>query len=396
MLKKDPSKRPTAHEVLTRVTGYDLADARPGKQPVFGRCCATSLVSDQQREEEAAPMHRKIRILGEELRDSRANERGLRQQVLDMQTRHKESQDLLRAEHEQFRSSAEVAKQQMTNMLGEEHWRSAYALRDQASRFTSEIKQLTREKKDENERQRRELNLAQKELALLRQESESQQTLQTTPSIKSNGKSAVMDYQPNASRAGVPSGSTTSQSHILAVSPFAKQRQMDTYHYSSSEDGEGYYLDENHTLRLGAPTPATRTTSPEGYQGPQRTTTPIAGLFAQKDSGLGYYYTSSEEDMRMKKKVSATKKDTGSQSVADQQQSPQYDTFGHGAIGDTASKSNDSLVAEPGDDKGWHTSSIEPPQRPRKPERERPIAKASKSQRMFDFLRKAVQEPANA
>ncbi|KAH7400518.1 kinase-like domain-containing protein, partial [Phaeosphaeria sp. MPI-PUGE-AT-0046c] len=49
MLSKDAAMRPTAHEVLTRVTGYDLADSRSDKQPIFGRCCATSLVSDRQR-----------------------------------------------------------------------------------------------------------------------------------------------------------------------------------------------------------------------------------------------------------------------------------------------------------------------------------------------------------
>ena len=253
-------------------------------------------------------------------------------------------------------------------------------------------------REEENELKRLELWHARQEIALLRQGSQSQQTLQTTPVITGKGKSAVRDSLANTPRAGALSSLPTSQPHEPAVGPFAKQRRVDTYDYSSSEDGERFHLGySNHKIgQLVAPTPATKTTSPEGHPRAQKTTTPIVDLFAQKDSGQGYYHTSCEEDMRMKKKVSETKKDTGSQSVADQQQSPQYDTLGHGAIGDIASKSNDSLVAEPGDDKGWHTSSIEPPQRPRKPERERPIAKASKSQRMFDFLRKAVQEPANA
>jgi serine/threonine protein kinase len=50
MLAHDPEVRPTAQELLIRVTGYDISQMITSKHSVFGDCCRGHFVSPQQRE----------------------------------------------------------------------------------------------------------------------------------------------------------------------------------------------------------------------------------------------------------------------------------------------------------------------------------------------------------
>lgn len=47
MLGKDAAYRPTAKELLIRISGYDIASTAP---TIFDRCCANLFVTEQQRD----------------------------------------------------------------------------------------------------------------------------------------------------------------------------------------------------------------------------------------------------------------------------------------------------------------------------------------------------------
>lgn len=180
MLNKDAALRPTAHEILTRVTGYDLADSRPDKQPIFGRCCATSFVSDQQRREEAISTNRKTQLLKEELRRMHNEKHDLRQQLDEMQSDFQDSQNrfiALHKEHLQYRSETQVMEGKLTTLERER----AAALEEQRGvqhPLDDKIMQLVKEKEDlkrsldkyvrDDKKQRSELQQARDELADLK------------------------------------------------------------------------------------------------------------------------------------------------------------------------------------------------------------------------------------
>lgn len=180
MLNKDAALRPTAHEILTRVTGYDLADSRPEKQPIFGRCCTTSFVSDQQRREEAISTNRKMQLLKEELRRMHNEKHDLRQQLDEVQLDFQDSQNrfiTLHKEHLQHRSEAQLMEDKLVTL---ERERTAALEQQRGSQrpLEDKIMQLAKEKEDlersldkyvqDDKKQRSELQQARDELAALK------------------------------------------------------------------------------------------------------------------------------------------------------------------------------------------------------------------------------------
>lgn len=69
MLTRDSSRRPTANELLIRVTGYDLADTKPTRQPIFGECCANDFVPSRQLQRGSSSLKDEIRELKAELEE---------------------------------------------------------------------------------------------------------------------------------------------------------------------------------------------------------------------------------------------------------------------------------------------------------------------------------------
>jgi serine/threonine protein kinase len=53
LLKRDPAVRPTAKQLLIRVTGYDLSELTISKHSVFGDCCKNLFVTIEQYQADA-------------------------------------------------------------------------------------------------------------------------------------------------------------------------------------------------------------------------------------------------------------------------------------------------------------------------------------------------------
>lgn len=86
MLTENPANRPTADELLTRVTGYDLADSKRTRRSIFGECCANVFVSKQQLQSGKPSLEdevQKLKFELEEVKKSRDEERSRFGQVAE-------------------------------------------------------------------------------------------------------------------------------------------------------------------------------------------------------------------------------------------------------------------------------------------------------------------------
>jgi serine/threonine protein kinase len=81
MLAKDPAMRPTAKQILVRVTGYDVAEMVTSKHSIFGSCCKSLFISVEQRRQDILVSKTKTEQLQLDLR--RSNTR-LKEQERDL------------------------------------------------------------------------------------------------------------------------------------------------------------------------------------------------------------------------------------------------------------------------------------------------------------------------
>jgi hypothetical protein len=64
MLRTDASARPTAKQLLIRISGYDIASTKPS---IFGKCCAVSFVTEEQCKDSVMSFKTEIQKLQSEL-----------------------------------------------------------------------------------------------------------------------------------------------------------------------------------------------------------------------------------------------------------------------------------------------------------------------------------------
>lgn len=75
LLSKNPDARPTATQLLTRVTGYDIAHLTKFKNSIFDECCRNEFRSREQRENEAVALrqaHQNLQEKADQVTRSRA------------------------------------------------------------------------------------------------------------------------------------------------------------------------------------------------------------------------------------------------------------------------------------------------------------------------------------
>jgi serine/threonine protein kinase len=70
MLVRDPAMRPTAKQLLVRVTGYDLSEMITSKHSIFGSCCRNLFISVEQHRSDALSYKTRIEQLQLNLRRS--------------------------------------------------------------------------------------------------------------------------------------------------------------------------------------------------------------------------------------------------------------------------------------------------------------------------------------
>jgi serine/threonine protein kinase len=70
LLSKDPAMRPTAEQLLLRITGYNLSELVASKHSIFGNCCKSLFVSVAQRQADTLIKNTIIEQLHFELRRS--------------------------------------------------------------------------------------------------------------------------------------------------------------------------------------------------------------------------------------------------------------------------------------------------------------------------------------
>jgi serine/threonine protein kinase len=70
LLSKDPAMRPTAEQLLLRITGYNLSELVASKHSIFGNCCKSLFVSVAQRQADTLIKNTIIERLHFELRRS--------------------------------------------------------------------------------------------------------------------------------------------------------------------------------------------------------------------------------------------------------------------------------------------------------------------------------------
>lgn len=82
MLKREPGARPTAEQLLSRVTGYDIATT--SRLSLFGDCCANKLVPRKEFEKIIRYYNRSfedMQIISTSLREANKSNSALRAQV---------------------------------------------------------------------------------------------------------------------------------------------------------------------------------------------------------------------------------------------------------------------------------------------------------------------------
>lgn len=139
MLVHDPAMRPTAKQLLTRITGYELSQADPSKRLIFCKCCQSLLVSQQQHEHVMQGYKRTIE--------------GLQADVRDHKERIQETMRTMIGEHQQELKYAEYTHKQMLEALSNKHEHEVRSvISEMKSEFALQRAQLREEGYEEQRR----------------------------------------------------------------------------------------------------------------------------------------------------------------------------------------------------------------------------------------------------
>jgi hypothetical protein len=71
MLAHDPEVRPSAKELLIRVTGYDVSQMITSKHSIFGDCCRSHFISSKEHERDKLGYTNTIASLSADLQRAR-------------------------------------------------------------------------------------------------------------------------------------------------------------------------------------------------------------------------------------------------------------------------------------------------------------------------------------